>query len=121
MANNARPTAAIITECRETTERQPRFHCPTIRGMTQRSAPRSSQTDYGTEALLAVRARFFVTYRLVNRFLQFAAADGGAHMGLWRVAVVAFAAIDIIEWSILRDQDRFALKSRLALDSFDVA
>src|SRR5262249_51238387 len=45
----------------------------------------------------------------------------GAHMGVWRVALVAFAAIDIIEWSILRDQDRFALKSRLALDSFDVA
>lgn len=81
----------------------------------------SSPRDYGTEALFAVRARFFLTYRLAIRLLQFAAADGGARTGPWQAALLGFVALDLVQWWFLRNPDRFRLKSRLALDSLDVA
>jgi hypothetical protein len=87
-----------------------------------RDDTRGSPRDYGTEALFATRARFFLTYRLAAvRLLQFAAPDGGARTAGWQLALVAFVALDVIQWSVLRKPERFGLKSRLALDTFDVA
>lgn len=84
------------------------------------SLQRAEGPDYGTEAFLAVRARFHLSYRLAVRFAQLA-PDGGARTPGWQALVVVFLALDVGLWFALRNPQRFGLKSRLAIDSVDVA
>lgn len=76
---------------------------------------------HGLDALLAVRARFFLTYRVPVRLLQVVAADGAARTAGWRVALVAFVGLDVVLGSQLRNPERFWFGSRLAIDSLDIA
>jgi hypothetical protein len=78
-------------------------------------------SDYGMRALLAVRARFFLAYRLALRTIPFLLPGGGLRSGWWRLALVGFALLDVGQWIALRNPDRFGLKTRLVLDSLDVA
>lgn len=108
--------------------------CPrVVRGMKR--APRLRQTPavplgrardhpppaYGTEAFLVTRARFHLLYRLMARIWQFASPDGGARTGGWQVALVGFVILDLVLWATLRRPERFGFKTRLAIDSFDIA
>jgi hypothetical protein len=77
--------------------------------------------DHGLRALLAVRSRHFLTYRLAVRVSQFTVADGGAKTTPWRLLLVCGIALDIGTWFVLRRPARFGFKTRLALDSIDVA
>lgn len=77
--------------------------------------------DYGTEAFLAVRPRFHLSYRLAARVSQLLAPDGGARTAGWRVLLVASVALDVGLWWALRKPGRFGLKTRLAIDSVDIA
>ena len=76
---------------------------------------------HALSALLAARTEFFLTYRLATRLFQFASPDGGARTGPWRLALVAFVALDIGQAIALRKPERFGLTSRLLIDSADVA
>lgn len=73
------------------------------------------------KAVLAVRARLFLSYRLTVRLVQVAVPDGGARSGWWRFALVGFVILDVGQWFALRDPDRFGLRVRLVVDSLDVA
>jgi hypothetical protein len=53
--------------------------------------------------------------------MQLSVVDGGARSGGWRLAVVGFAAIDVASWALLRRPQRYGLKTRLAVDSLDIA
>lgn len=81
-----------------------------------------SAHQYGMEAMLATRARFFVLYRLAVRLQQFRLAEGAAHeSGEWRIVLLGFVMLDIVLWRLLRNPRRFAFKSRLVLDAVDMA
>lgn len=79
------------------------------------------EADYGIQAFLVIRARFFLAYRLTLRMNQLAAPDGGASTPGWRLVLAAFVVLDIAQWALLRRPQRFAFKTRLALDSLDIA
>ncbi len=81
----------------------------------------SHASYYAVDAFLVARARFHLAYRLVVRLLQFAAADGGARTGAWQLTLMAFLVLDVCLWMALRNPSRFLLKTRLTLDSVDVA
>lgn len=79
------------------------------------------EADYGTRAFLAVRARFFLAYRLTLRLTQLAAPDGGTTTPGWTMLLGGFVALDIALWALLRKPERLGLKARLVIDSIDVA
>jgi len=87
-----------------------------------RSGEEASNGDsYAIDAFLAVRGRFHLAYRLSVRLMQFASVDGGARTAGWRLALLAFVALDIGLWVALRNPRVFALKSRLAIDCAGIA
>ncbi len=78
-------------------------------------------SDYGEQALLAVRSRFFLAYRLSVRLVPFALPGGGLHSGWWPLALAGFLLVDVGQCLGLRNPARFGLRTRLVLDSFDIA
>lgn len=90
--------------------------------MSRRWAGESLQASYyAVEAFLAARAGFYLAYRLAMRVVQFASIDGGARTAAWQMTLVAFVALDIGSWMVLRSTDRFFFKTRLVIDSADIA
>lgn len=55
------------------------------------------------------------------RLSQLASPDGGAHSGPWQLALLGFVALDVATWAVLRKPERFGLRTRLAIDSLDIA
>jgi hypothetical protein len=80
-----------------------------------------SQATYFANGIVQARTVLHLSYRLSIRFGQFFAVSGAAApgTGLWRAALPAFVAYDVAGWLVLRRDNRFWFRWRLALDTVD--
>jgi hypothetical protein len=80
--------------------------------------------SYYARGMLEIRTTLHLTLRLTIRVDQALELSGAASEGaglLWRLALPAFIALDLVVWRMLRNDDRFGLAWRLPLDALDAA
>jgi hypothetical protein len=82
---------------------------------------RPADEGYETDAFFAASAQFGLAYRLTVRLFQIATLDGGARTTTWKLLLVGFVVLDVALYRVMGRPNRIGFKTRVALDSADIA